>query len=481
MIALDQQQPNAIDSERAVLSSILVTEGKALARIPELQPGHFFRQEHKTVFEAALRLDADSGRVDMIALREHLRNRGELEKIGGPQFLDELLIPVAPITERYAAAIIEAAKLRRLIGSCNDAMQKAMNHLPSVDVASELQRAIAVLGVPEEKQSIGIYDVVDGVHREADERTKAGRPLGVLIGFPSIDAQGGLPRRAGTVLGGPTSHGKTTLALNAIDNAARMPDVRGAIYSLEMSRQAIADRLIARHSRVPLSRIRDWKNLGERERSRIDEARKALFDLNRRFFFADRITSVSDVVADCRRRKATDGLDLVVVDYVQLLEGVEEGNRERTVNQIAWQLFEMARDLDVAVLALSQVTPAAQMRAGGRLSIDDLRDSKAIGHHARVVLLVQRPRQSNKADMSIPRCKALLQIEKHSEGDTGDVLLHFDGIFQEFTETLCNQCGDGPADSAREKKSAAQQDLMSSSEDNFTGFRGSRRSSNFAR
>jgi replicative DNA helicase len=461
MSLLDQQQPNAVESERAVLSSILVTEGKALARIPDLQPGHFFRLSHRIIFETALRLDGDFGRVDTVTLREQLRHRGDLERVGGLQFLDELLIPVRPATEEYAAAIVEAYKLRNIIASCNRAMQKALSNDPSVEIASGLQREIAVLGVPEEKQSVGIYDVVDGVHREADERAKAGKPAGVLIGFPSIDAQGGLPRKAGTVLGGPTSHGKTAFALNALDNAARMPEVRGAIYSLEMSRQAIADRLMARHARVPLGRIRnDWPNLSERERARVDQARKDLFSINRRFFFADRITSVSDLIADCRRRKASDGLDLVVVDYVQLLEGVEEKNRERTVNQIAWQLFEMARELDVAVLALSQVTPAAQMRAGGRLSIDDLRDSKAVGHHARVVLLVQRPRQSSKADTSIPRCKAVLQVEKHSEGDTGDVLLHFDGIFQEFSETLCDACGAGGEQNHRPRKSNAQRDLM---------------------
>lgn len=424
-----------------MLGSIFVANS-CLPRITaELRPEHLSHEGHRAIYEAACEA-AQSGDVDFLVVKDILRRQGKLEAAGGVVYIAGLVDPTpdAANVERYVRMVIEAAKLRAIITACSKASRSALDRESSTDIASELQQALTEFGVAESISSRGIFDIVRDVHAEADARVAEGRRLGISTGLPSLDraTAGGLPRQAISIVAAGTSHGKTTFALNVADNAAQLGH-RVAFYSLEMSPQAMADRLVARRAGVPLSRIRDWKGLNEFERDRVDASREALRSLNRSFFFASRITSIVDLVADARRRKAEEGLDLIAVDYLQLVQGLDEDNRERTVNQIAWRLFEAAKDLDMAVLALSQVTPAAQARTSGRLSIDDLRDSKAIGHHARVVLMLNRPWQSNKDDSIVARCAAKLQIEKNSEGDTGDISLHFNGDAQEFSEATCTR------------------------------------------
>ena len=440
MIDVDRKMPASVEAEQMVLAALVLSEKvETFDRITDLQPEHFFHPPHRTIFRALLDLRQEGIAPSLFELKELLRQRGEIDKIGNA-FFSAVLEPMPDIAhiDRYAEIVIEAANARALIRACSTAALAAADRRPIVEVTAELEAAISSFGLPEDLASRGVFDIVRDVHAAADQRVAEGRPLGILTGFPNLDrATGGLPRRALTVVAAPSSHGKTTLAINIAQNAVeRRSDVRAVLYSLEMSKQAISDRITARRGQVPLGRVREWR-LNEFERQNINDARESLVDLNARFFIADRITTVSDLIADARKKKSERGLDLIIVDYLQLVAGVDEDTRERVVNGIAWTLFELAKDLDIAVLALSQVTPAAQYRTSGRLSIDDLRDSKAIGHHARVVLMLHRPRQSAKENGSIPWCSAVLQIEKNSEGEVGDITLHFSGEFQEFAEGDC--------------------------------------------
>ena len=435
-------EPRNVSAERAVVGALLVCDSiNVYARVQDLRPEHFADPGYRAVFSALLDLSQDATEPPtIIELKEHLARLDQLSKVGGSAFVSGLVdeIPSVATIEKHAAIVLETARLRGIITACDQAKRAATERQPAAGIVASLTEAIAGHGVASSKASRPIVEVIAEVYAAADERARTSTPVGIPTGIPSLDSvtAGGLPRQMETVLAAPTSNGKTTLALNIADNAS-MLGFNVALYSLEMSAQAIADRIVARRAAVPLSRIRAWSTLNPLERERIDTARGQLAAARGRFFFAHRINSIVDLVADARVRKANDGLDLVVVDYLQLLEGISEDTRERTVNQIAWALIEMAKDLNVAVLALSQVTPAAQMRTNGRLALDDLRDSKAIGHHARVVLMLQRPYQQNKDDASIPKCLAKLQVEKNSEGETGDIRLHFNGDYQWFEEGEC--------------------------------------------
>ena len=440
MIELDKPMPSSTEAETTVLGAIILNPHAADRVAATLKREHFHSERHGIIYDALIELRRTAGDLDTLTLQEFLRSRGDLDRIGGRPFLESLIdtIPDSARIEMYAATVVEKAELRRIVTTCMAAVQSAMTHEPSTEIASRLLSDMTRLSVPDDRMSRGIHSIVREVRYAADERAERGEMVGIETGWPRFDGlTQGLPRKALSILAAPTSHGKTAFALNLAWNAAeRRSDLRVAMYSLEMSRQAIADRLRTHVSGVPFRRIREWRVLNAADRARLIECEDSLVPYNSRFFFADRITTISELVTDARRLKASSGLNLVVVDYLQLLEGVDDRQREREVNQIAWQLFAMARDLDLAVLALSQVTPAANQRTSGRLSIDDVRDSKAIGHHARTVLMLQRPWQSDKTARVLP-CATTLQIEKNSEGTTGDLDFHFDGSTQTFDEGEC--------------------------------------------
>ena len=442
MSLLDAKLPQDHVIERALLGSVLFS-AKTIDRVAGIVTANSFaKPAHKTIYRAMSALVHDGIELDLLTLRDRLVISGEMVKAGGVDYLWSLTnsIPDVANVERYAKIIREKAALRELIEACYGAAKGAMRGDASTEVASWLSERMATLGVNEEIASRGIYTVVAEARREADERAERGEMIGVQTGLDQLDEMTlGLPREALSVLGGRTSHGKTTLALNLIMSAInRRHETKAVMYSLEMSKAAVADSIRARISGVPLGAIRDWTNINEFDRARVIDSEDALLGFNRRFFYADRISEMSDLVADARMRYQETGLDLVVVDYLQLVGGMDEDTRERTVNQIAWRLSELAKDLKIAVLALSQVTLTADMRKDGRLSVDDLRDSKAVGHHARLVLLMSRPWQSNKTRTDVLPCHTLLQVEKQSQGVTGDIVMHFDGAFQRFDEGACH-------------------------------------------
>jgi replicative DNA helicase len=438
---LDKQLPEDLNAERAVLGAILINP-PALDRIAPLVNVESFRKDaHREIFRALWQLAITGVEIDLLTLRDMLG--ASLQAVGGSAYISSLVddIPDIANVERYAKIVQEKAALRRIIGSCQKASRNALEGAPSVEVVSGVLADLSSLGVAEGKESRGIYTVATEVRSEADRRASSGEMVGVQTGYPLLDEMTlGIPREGLSVLGARSSHGKTAFAINLTISALNVrPTTVAVLYSLEMSKQAITNSLQAKISGVPLPAIREWGSLNPFDRERALEAEGELARLNRRFFFADRISTISDLIADARKRKQETGLDLVLVDYLQLLEGVDESNRERTVNQIAWQLHELSRDLKCAVLALSQVTPAADQRKDGRLSIDDLRDSKAIGHHARLVLLLSRPWQSNKARTDVLACHTTLQVEKQSQGPTGDIVYHFAGATQDFREGLCGE------------------------------------------
>lgn len=445
MSVLDHQLPQAAEAEAGLLGALIASEDaeRDLARIdPIIRPLHFAKDSHREIFETIRGLALQRGKFSPVDVIDVLRSSARLEAVGGASYIAGLMDYWQPGSnlEAFAASIAEAHAKKELIQACASTARRVVSGMRSAEAAAELAATCGALGIADSRSSRGIFDVVTEVHRAADERVANGQSAGVLTGLDFLDAAtaGGLPRKALTAQAGPSSHGKTTLAVNLADNAVNLRQT-AVLYSLEMSPAAIADRLIARRSGVSLKAVRNWRFLTPAQRAEVDQARNDLRAINQRLFFADRLISVDDICADARQRAARGGLDLVVVDYLQLVETPEgdERTRERTVNRIAWKLAQLAKDLNIAVLALSQVTPAAQNRSGGRLSLDDLRDSKAIGHHARLVLMLRRPWQSDKASTEYRPCTAYLQVEKNSEGETGDTLLHFNVDLQEFTEGEC--------------------------------------------
>ncbi len=439
---LESSLPRAIAAESAIIGAVLIDAARVLPRVsPIVTSRDFAKEAHRLIFEAMQIVFDDAGSVDGITLRGWLRDRGELESVGGWSYVSSCMDPTPDMTavEGYAVAVRDASRRRSLIANLARAMNRANDGGDALEViVADMEAQIAGIGTATDRATRPIEDVVSEVIARADDRAKRGDLLGVRTGYRFIDElMNGLQRQALTVIAAPSSTGKTGLALNIATAAVeRSEDVRGAIYSLEMSEDAVGNRLLARGAHVPLDRIRQWK-LDAFEREAIATYQVSLRDLRRRLLFTSKISSIDDIIADATKRKATGGLDFMIVDYLQLVKGADDETREREVNRVAWQLTELAKRLDVAVIALSQVTSSDR----GRMTIESLRESKAIGHHARSVLILDRPRQAKKDDKSVPWCLARIQIEKQSEGVCGDVVLHFDGRYQMFTEGGCpNGC-----------------------------------------
>lgn len=438
----ENASPQDLGAERAVLGSILISPSVIDRIAGIIGVESFAKDAHRAIYRAMYELAIAGIAPTMVSVKGKLQDTGGLQVAGGAVYIAGLVdgIPDIIHAEQSAMRVREKATLRAIVNACGKAARGAIEGDGSVEIVAELHSRLGNIGVPESRASRGIYTVVTEVRREADQRIETGESVGVQTGMTLLDEMTlGLPREGLSVLGGKSSHGKTALAVNVALTALEARETtRIVLYSLEMSKQAISDSLSARLSGVPLLAIRDWKSLNPMDRARVIEAQGELAQFNQRFFFADRISSLGELIADARKRHQEVGLSLIVVDYLQLVEGLDEETRERMVNQIAWQLAELSKDLKCAVLALSQVTPTADQRKDGRLSIDDLRDSKAIGHHARLVLLMSRPWQSNKARKDVFPCHTLLQVEKQSQGPTGDIPMHFAGAVQEFREGPCN-------------------------------------------
>jgi replicative DNA helicase len=327
-----------------------------------------------------------------------------------------------------------------------DGLRAVADEEDATEIASRFTLQISSFAVDPRKESEPVGEIIERVHFQNDQLAEKGERAGVATGFAKLDGEiNGIQRQVLTILAAPSSHGKTAFMLNLAHGSVEASSkIRAAIYSLEMSERQITNRLTSIITGIDLRRINAWKFLSEIEKGQIEAAKKQFVSEHGRLFFTRKLSTIQEIQGDARKRKSQGGLDVVFVDYLQLVRGMEEKGRtpEREINLIAWKLFELAQDLDCAVVALSQVTAAAQDRRSKRLSIDDLRDAKAIGFHARTVLMLQRPRVYDKANDEVPSCHSLLQLEKNSEGRTGDIVMHFDGLTQQFSEGSCqnNPC-----------------------------------------
>lgn len=445
-----QPLPSHRDAERAMIGAILI-DNRVLARVgAELQVSHFYHDPYREMYSAMQELGGTVGEVNFLLLRDILAKRGKLELCGGVAAITQTTDRVPDIAgiEKIADIIREKSVLRRIVAACQTATTAALNQGDSTEIAAKLSAELTSLATPEDRRARPLYQVVAEVRRADDERIASGRSMAVTTGFPTLDDMTlGIPKEALTIIAAPTSVGKTAFGLNVLLNAVEMGS-RVALYSLEMSDKAISDRIRARMANVFLGKIRDWRIVkgSPRYMEMVDEAERRIRQYGERVVVTSRLSSINEIIADCRRLHSEHGLDLVIVDYLQIVQPPPSENvkrqetREREVNQMAWSLDRMAKDIGCAAVALSQVVPGAQLRKDGRLSVEDVRDAKAITHHARMTLMVNRPWQINKGANFAP-CHTILQVEKASESSVGDIELHFNGAIQEFTEGGCrNGC-----------------------------------------
>ena len=431
--------PHNIEAEEAVVGSVLIDGDAILQVLPFLKTTDFYRERNRLCYEACVSLFRRSETIDQITVSRQLEVDGRLEQIGGVAYLSHLVagVPTSVHIEYYGRIVNKTATMRNLI----DAGSKisAIGYEDTVDVDATLSKAEETLFRVRTDQPtrdfIHVRDVLDQYLEEranvGDAAALSGAP--VMTGFSSLDELlGGLHRSDMIVLAARPSLGKSTLAINISMNAAKSGNTI-AIFSLEMSRAQLAMRMVSSESEVDAQRLRTGLYTEAQERA-IMSSIGSLSDLP--IYIDDSpLQGIVEMRSKARRLSQERGLDLLVVDYIQIIQqGAGRGdNRAQEMSEITRSIKGLARDLNVPVLAVSQLNRAVEARTSHKPQLSDLRESGSIEQDADVVMFIYRDDvyynedewASRNPDRPYPKNVAELIVSKHRHGPVGNVGLLF--------------------------------------------------------
>jgi replicative DNA helicase len=437
----ERRAPWSPEAEISVLGGMLIDADAVAKAMEVVDDSMFYREANRRLYRAMRRLFERGEAIDPVTLTEELRGSGELEAVGGPAYLGELMeaVPTAANIEYHAKILKDKALLRRLIEASTETIREAFEGRgePVEDTIDRAEQRIFQLAqIGKRKGFVWIKEILWPTFEHIERLQQAeGSVTGVPSGFPDLDRlTAGFQRSDLIVLAGRPSMGKTSLVLNFVQHAAIEHGVPVAIFSLEMSKEAIVQRLLCAEGRVDSSRLRRGR-LSEQEYMQLATAAG---HLNTAPIWIDDTPAITAVElrAKARRLKAEVDLGLIVVDYLQLMRGPRAESRVQEISAISGALKAVAKELDVPLIALSQLSREPEKRPGHRPQLSDLRESGAIEQDADLVLFIFRPEVYRQEDDSLDgeslEGKAELIIGKQRNGPTGIVNLYFRKEFTRF-------------------------------------------------
>ncbi|MCG8369950.1 MAG: replicative DNA helicase [Proteobacteria bacterium] len=442
--------PNSIEAEQALIGGLMLN-AQAWDKIADVvNAGDFYRKDHRLIFRAIDRLVDGGSPCDVVTVSEHLDNRGELEQAGGLEYLAMLANETAGAANAraYAKILRERSTLRALINAGNEIAGSAFatDGRSAAEVLDEAERMvfdIAERGSRGRKGFKPLKEILpDTVDRIDELHQSDGSITGISTGFNEFDKMtAGLQGGDLVIVAGRPSMGKTTLAINIGENAAIGSRKGVAIFSMEMPAQQLAFRMISSLGRVDMAHLRTG-NFPDEDWSRINTAVQLMSDAP---IYIDDTPGLSptEIRARSRRLKREHGLDLIVVDYLQLMqvEGTKE-NRATEISEISRNLKALAKELDVPVVALSQLNRSVEQRTDKRPVMSDLRESGAIEQDADLIVFIYREEVYNQ---DTPRKGvADISIAKQRNGPIGDFPLTFVGRYTKFENWVPDNYGDFP-------------------------------------
>jgi replicative DNA helicase len=431
--------PHNLEAERSVLGAVLIDDRHLNTLLVEeqLRPDHFYREQHGLVFGAMIALYERNGKIDHLTIAELLRQNGKLDQVGGEEAIEQLAgwVPAAGHAREYGEIVHDNAKLRDLLTASYEIQASVMGRdAPARDLVEAAERAVLEVATDERQKKIrSIHDILDTetdkLHRLSISKTSL---TGTPSGFKDIDEKtGGFQPGNLVVLAARPSMGKSALVANIAENAA-LAGRPVALFSLEMSESELAQRFIASQAKIHGEDLRRGK-VAAKEWPRVLSACQKLSDAP--LFIDDSSdTGVLEIRAKCRRLHAQmdDGLGLVIVDYLQLMRSEARiENRVEAVSQMSRGLKALARELNVPVIALSQLSRQVEQRGGEKKPIlSDLRESGAIEQDADLVMFIYREEYYDH-DSERPN-EADIIIAKHRNGPVGELVLTFMREFPKF-------------------------------------------------
>lgn len=424
--------PQSIEAEQAVLGCIINNSSKLDEVEAYIDVNDFYLDKHKCLFKAIKELVAEEHNVDLITLLEELKCADKLQQTGGVSYITE--ISSAGIYSNvidYAKIVKDKSDRRRLIKTGRDLIAKSYEEKEINKVVEYVEDCIYT--VSNSKDSAEIVDIgqaLEDVLVSIENNYKnGGKILGITTGYSEVDKTiSGLQKGDFIIVAARPSMGKTAFALNIGQYASKDSNV--AIFSLEMTRKQLMERLLAAKCLIDFGDIKTGR-LNEKQFSKIA---MAIGDLgSRKIFIDDDATSISDIKAKCRYLKAKKGLDVVIIDYLQLIESTGNSySREQEIAKISRELKKLAKKLEITIIALSQLSRAPEQRPDHRPLLSDLRESGSIEQDADIIMMLYRDEYYNKEteDHNI----AEVIVNKNRNGEVRTIKLGWLGQYQRFAE-----------------------------------------------
>jgi replicative DNA helicase len=427
-VAAARLPPQNIEAEQSVLGSLLIDPEAILKVTSLLRPEDFYRETHALIYKAIVDLHERRQPADFVTLCDELERRKQLEQVGGPGYLTSLInaVPTSVHVQYYGGIVERTATLRRLISAAaeisNMAYERADEEDRILDQAEQLIFGVAQRSIERELVPLRaiLSDYYDRIEHLYEHR---GETVGVPTGFIDLDRLlGGFQKADLIIVAGRPGTGKTSLALSIADYASRQHNLCIAIFSLEMPDQQVVQRLVSAATRIESQRLRTG-DITQEELARIT---RAMGELSETAVYIDDTPAIApmELRAKARRLQAEHPIDLIIVDYLQLMQaGMRMENRVQEVSYISRQLKSLASELHVPVLACSQLSRAVESRPDKHPLLSDLRESGSIEQDADVVMFIYRDEIYDEKTFK-PNI-ADIMVAKHRNGPTGQISLRF--------------------------------------------------------
>ena len=454
-LTLDAGLPANLDAEKTILGAILLENAAHAEAAESLKPDDFSLDSHRRVFLRMSEL-IDTGRtVDIVTLSNELARYKEIEAVGGVAYLASLTegLPRRPVIEDYVRIVKDKSLLRRLMGSCSAAIAKAADQSQeAISVRDETESQLLEVSQAGLNQGLQPLDVIirDNFGSIDNLYTQGREVTGLPTFFTDFDRiTSGLQKGELIIIAARPSMGKTAFAINLAENAAIRGNAIVAVFSLEMSKASLVRRMLASQAGVDQRKLQQGF-FGREEHEKLQNALTLLVD-SRMYIDDSAGGSLAEMRAKARRLKQNAGsLDMIIVDYLQLMSatvpGAKKGyeNRVQEVSAISRGLKAMAKELQVPVVALSQLSRSNEKRDDKRPMLSDLRESGSIEQDADVVIFIHRDAYYNRdEDMSAEdKAKSEIIIAKQRNGPTGTVQMHFDSRYTRFDSVDSHHNGD---------------------------------------
>ena len=431
--------PHSVEAEQSVLGSILLDKDAMISVSETLIPEDFYKEAHRVIYECMLKLYNNQSEIDLITLADELRDQGYLDDIGGIAYITSLstIVPTTSNIKYYINIVKEKSISRQLISAANDIIN--LGYDSSTKVEDVLENAEKKIFDISQERTTNDFQPINQVLTETlsmleklyEEKSDV---TGLTTGFRDLNKKiNGLQRSDLLLIAARPAMGKTAFALNLVQNAALKGDASVAVFSLEMSKEQLVQRMVAAQSSVELKKIKTG-TLAAKDWPRITDGMAVLSGAKIHIDDTPGI-KISELRSKCRKLKIEKGLDLVLIDYLQLMEG--EGHnesRQQEIAKISRSLKILAKELDCPVVALSQLSRAPEQRADHRPMLSDLRESGSIEQDADIVMFLYRDEYYNP-DTERKNIGEVI-VAKNRHGETGTVELVWFGEIQKFADKM---------------------------------------------